>query len=170
MKEYRVNQTFNAPDINSSGGSVAKKLFTEGDNVFGVEKPKEKGMIPSVIVGGKYLIPLTYVSALEESDRTLETSVDDTIQDSVKSISDQKAVDGIKDRITGKAKVVVKAKASSYKTGSVIGATTGVLGALYFKKKWWVWGGIGLLVGGYVGHRISQAKKDALNHKVRVIK
>ena len=53
-------------------------------------------------------------------------------------------------------------KSSGYINGAIAGGVIGVLSAAMFKGRYLMWGGIGVLVGGYVGSRLAEESNSKI--------
>ena len=56
-----------------------------------------------------------------------------------------------------KRKLGIMDKASGFSRGAVLGTIAGLIFAMSTKNKPIVWGLVGLVAGGYIGHRIGEA-------------
>ena len=163
---YQLNYSFEAPDIIKSEliGKPVTEYFEEGDILVGDYYKKQY-----IIVDDRYLFPIEYV---EKTDKfpylKKESSFDETIdrikqQSVLLSEKEKEKLDelgfSIKSTIEGKKSKEMKKQSDSYKRGAVLGLACGIFSALYFKKSIWVFGILGVAIGGYVSHKIYVAKK-----------
>jgi len=163
---YQLNYSFEAPDIIKSEliGKPVTEYFEEGDILVGDYYKKQY-----IIVDDRYLFPIEYV---EKTDKfpylKKESSFDETIdrikqQSVLLSEKEKEKLDNlgfnIKSTIEGKKATEMKKQSNSYKRGAVLGLACGIFSALYFKKSIWVFGILGVAIGGYVSHKIYVAKK-----------
>jgi hypothetical protein len=163
---YQLNYSFEAPDIIKSEliGKPVTEYFEEGDILVGDYYKKQY-----IIVDDRYLFPIEYV---EKTDKfpylKKESSFDETIdrikqQSVLLSEKEKEKLDelgfSIKSTIEGKKSMEMKKQANSYKKGAILGLACGIFSALYFKKSIWVFGILGVAIGGYVSHKLYVAKK-----------
>ena len=71
--------------------------------------------------------------------------------------------ENIKEVVEGKTKVKLEKESKAYKNGALIGLGGGVLLALYLKRRVWMFGLLGVAIGGYVSHRINKSKEGNNN-------
>ncbi len=163
---YQLNYSFEAPDIIKSEltGKPVTEHFEEGEFLIGDYYKKDY-----IIVDDRYLFPIEYVEKTEKfpylkKESSFNETIDRIKQQSVLlSEKESEKLDNlgydIKSTIEGKKAKQMKSEASSYKRGAVLGLACGIIGALYFKKSIWVFGLLGVAVGGYVSHKIYVAKQ-----------
>jgi hypothetical protein len=167
---YQLNYSYEAPDIIKSelAGKPVTEYFEEGSLLIGDYYKKNY-----ILVDDKFIFPLEYV---EKTDKfpylKKESSFDETIdrikqQSVLLSEKEKEKLDelgfDIKRTIEGKRALEMKKESNSYKKGAVLGLACGIFSALYFKKSIWVFSILGVAIGGYVSHKIYNAKKGNNN-------
>lgn len=162
---YELQFSYEAPDLIKSeqSGKIVTQFFEEGEMVIG--EPYQK---TNIIVEERYIIPLDYV---EKTDKFPYLKKDSKFDEAISRIKEQavimsenqeKSLDefgtNVKDVVEGKKKVKIEAESKAYKNGALIGLGSGVLLALYLQKSVWIFGLLGVAIGGYVAHKIHKAK------------
>lgn len=167
---YELLFSYEAPDLKKSEqvGKLVTQFFEEGEMVIGEPYQKTK-----IIVEDRYIIPLDYVEKTEKFPYLKKDSkFDDTIsrikqQAVMMSEKQQQELDAfgnnVKETIEGKTKIKVQNESKAYRNGAIIGLGSGVLLALYLKRSIWVFGLLGVAIGGYVSHKIQKSKSGNNN-------
>lgn len=171
---YELQFSYEALDIKKSeqAGKVITLLFEEGEMVIGEPFRKDK-----ILVEERYVIPLDYV---EKTEKFPYLKKDSKFDETINRIKEQSVLlsekeneklnsigNNVKDMVEGKTKVKIKNESKAYRNGALLGLGSGVLVALYLRKNIWVFGLLGVAVGGYVSHRIHKSKYG--NNKVEPI-
>lgn len=171
---YELLFAIEAKDILKSEklGRDATLYFDKKELVIG--EPYRKDWI---IVEDRYIIPAEYV---EKTDKFPYLKKDSKFDETINRIKAQSVImserehekyekigGDMKDVIEGKTKAKIKSKANMYKNGALIGLGSGVLLGLYFKKNLWVFGLVGVAIGGYVATKIQKAREG--NNEVQPI-
>ena len=163
---YQLNYSFEAPDIKKSElvGKPITEYFDEGELLVGDYYKKNY-----IIVDDRFIFPLEYV---EKTDKfpylKKESSFDETInrikqQSVLLSDREKEKLENfsgdVKSIVEGKKALQMKKEMASYKRGAVLGLACGIFTALYFKKNIWVFSVLGVAIGGYISHKVHNAKK-----------
>jgi hypothetical protein len=163
---YQLNYSFEAPDIIKSEmfGKPVTEFFEEGELLIGDYYKKNY-----ILVDDRYVFPIEYVEKTNEFPYLKkESSFDETIdrikqQSVLLSEKEKEKLDelgnNIKSTIEGKKAMEMKKEMDSYKKGALLGLACGIFTALYFKKNIWIFSVLGVALGGYVSHKIYNAKK-----------
>ena len=172
---YELQFSYEAPDLVKSeqSGKIVTQFFSEGEMVIG--EPYQK---TNILVEERYIIPLDYV---EKTDKFPYLKKDSKFDEAISKIKEQAVImsenqeknldefgTNVKDVVEGKKKVKIEAQSKAYKNGALIGLGSGVLLALYLQKSVWIFGLLGVAIGGYVAHKIHKAKDG--NNSVQPIK
>lgn len=167
---YELSFSYEAPDLKKSeqAGKIVTQFFEEGEMVIGEPYQKTK-----IIVEDRYIIPLDYV---EKTEKFPYLKKDSKFDEAISKIKEQSVIlsekqeqnldslgTNVKDVVEGKQKKKLDAQSKAYKNGALVGLGSGVLLALYLKRNVWVFGLLGVAIGGYVGHKIYKAKSGNNN-------
>lgn len=164
---YELLYSFEAPDIVKSEvvGVAVTQLFKEGEVVIG--EPYEREYI---LIDERYTVPLDYVKKTDKFPYLKKDSKYNEIIDDIKAqsilISEKEAEklsghgEGVKNVIEGNLKRKMDADSKAYKNGALLGLGGGIILALYFKKSLWMFGLLGIAVGGYVSHKLHKTKDN----------
>jgi hypothetical protein len=171
---YELQFSYEAPDLikTEQVGKVVSTFFEEGEMVIG--EPYHR---TSILVEDRYVIPMDYVKKTDKFPYLKKNSkFDDTIgriKEQAVQISEKenekldKVGTNVKDVVEGRTKMKLQGEAKSYRNGALLGLGSGVLLALYLRKNIWVFGLLGVAVGGYVAHKIHKSKEG--NNKVEPV-
>lgn len=171
---YELQFTFEAPDLlrSEQAGRPIAQLFEEGESVIG-----EPYLRDNILVEERYVIPIDYVKKSDnfpylkkesKFDETISRIRQQSVQISEKESNDlSKIGSNIKDVVEGRQKQKLNAEAKAYKNGALLGLGGGIILALYLKRSVWVFGLVGVAIGGYVAHKIQKAKQG--NEKIEPI-
>lgn len=163
---YELSFSYEAPDIIKSeqAGKIVTQFFEEGEMVIGEPYQKTK-----IIVEDRYIIPLDYVEKTEKfpylkKDSKFDEAISRIKEQSVlMSEKQEKEIDqfgnNVKETIEGKTKVKLEKESKAYKNGALIGLGSGVILALYLKRSVWIFGLLGVAIGGYVAHKLHKSKE-----------
>ena len=163
---YELSFSYEAPDIIKSeqAGKIVTQFFEEGEMVIGEPYQKTK-----IIVEDRYIIPLDYVEKTEKfpylkKDSKFDEAISRIKEQSVlMSEKQEKEIDqfgnNVKETIEGKTKVKLEKESKAYKNGALIGLGSGVILALYLKRNVWIFGLLGVAIGGYVAHKLHKSKE-----------
>ena len=163
---YELSFSYEAPDILKSeqAGKIVTQFFEEGEMVIGEPYQKTK-----IIVEDRYIIPLDYVEKTEKfpylkKDSKFDEAISRIKEQSVlMSEKQEKEIDqfgnNVKETIEGKTKVKLEKESKAYKNGALIGLGSGVILALYLKRSVWIFGLLGVAIGGYVAHKLHKSKE-----------
>lgn len=163
---YELSFSYEAPDILKSeqAGKIVTQFFEEGEMVIGEPYQKTK-----IIVEDRYIIPLDYVERTEKfpylkKDSKFDEAISRIKEQSVlMSEKQEKEIDqfgnNVKETIEGKTKVKLEKESKAYKNGALIGLGSGVILALYLKRSVWIFGLLGVAIGGYVAHKLHKSKE-----------
>jgi hypothetical protein len=167
---YQLQYCYEAPDLVKTKqlGYLVTEYFDKDEMVIGEVFEKHK-----IIVEDRFIIPLDYV---EKSDKFPYLKKDSQFDETISKIKEQaialgdrkeqnldKTSENVKDVIEGKTKIKINSESKAYRNGAVLGLGGGVLLALYLRKNIWMFGLIGVAIGGYVAHKIHNAKKGKNN-------
>jgi hypothetical protein len=165
-KIYKLLFTFEAPDklLSERSNRAVTLLFEEGELVIGEPYQRDK-----IIVEERYIIPLDYVEETKEFPYLKKDSKFDETLNRIKAQAitmsqeekDKLTQSGgnIKDVIEGRTKHKLNGEARAYRNGALLGLGSGIILALYLKKSVWIFGLVGVALGGYVSGKIHKAKK-----------
>ncbi len=163
---YQLKYSYESPDLirSKNSGVLITEFFQKDEMVIGEIFEKD-----NIIAESRYIIPLNYV---EKTDKFPYLKKDSKFDETISRIKEQaiilgekkdsnldKVSDNVKDVVEGKTKVKISAESKSYRNGAVLGLGGGVILALYLRKNVWVFGLLGVAIGGYVAHKIHEAKK-----------
>ena len=163
---YELSFSYEAPDILKSeqAGKIVTQFFEEGEMVIGEPYQKTK-----IIVEDRYIIPLDYVERTEKfpylkKDSKFDEAISRIKEQSVlMSEKQEKEIDqfgnNVKEPIEGKTKIKLEKESKAYKNGALIGLGSGVILALYLKRSVWIFGLLGVAIGGYVAHKLHKSKE-----------
>lgn len=163
---YELSFSYEAPDLIKSEqtGKIVTQFFEQGEMVIGEPYQKSK-----IIIEDRYIIPLDYV---EKTEKFPYLKKDSKFDEAISRIKEQSVLmsekqeqqidvfgENVKQVVEGKTKVKLEKESKAYKNGALIGLASGVLLALYLKKNVWMFGLLGVAIGGYVGHKINKSKE-----------
>ena len=163
---YELSFSYEAPDIIKSeqAGKIVTQFFEEGEMVIGEPYQKTK-----IIVEDRYIIPLDYV---EKTEKFPYLKKDSKFDEAISRIKEQSVLmserqeqdidkfgENVKEVVEGKTKVKLEKESKAYKNGALIGLGSGVILALYLKRSVWLFGLLGVAIGGYVAHKLHKSKE-----------
>ncbi len=163
---YQLQFCYEAPDILKSKNAevLITEYFAKGDVVIGEYFQKT-----SLIIEDRYVIPLKYLKETKDFPYLKKNSkFDETINrikqqaiylDKKENEKINKFGESVKDVVEGKTKNKITDESKAYKNGALLGLGASVLLALYLRRNIWLFGLLGVSIGGYVAHKINKAKK-----------
>ena len=167
---YELSFSYEAPDLIKSeqAGKIVTQFFEEGEMVIGEPYQKTK-----IIVEDRYIIPLDY---LEKTEKFPYLKKDSKFDEAISRIKEQAVImsdkeekdldsfgENVKEVVEGKKKVKLEKESKAYKNGALIGLGSGVILALYLKRNVWIFGLLGVAIGGYVAHKLHKSKEGNNN-------
>lgn len=165
-KIYKLLYCFEAPDLLKSKktGVLVTEYFNKGEVVIGEYFEKK-----NIIVEDRYIIPIKYLEESKEfpylkKDSKFDETIERIKQQAVHlSNKDKNGIndfgENVKNVVEGKTKVKITEESKAYRNGALLGLGSSVLLALYLRKNIWIFALLGIAIGGYVSHKIHQAKK-----------
>tara|TARA_B110000503_G_scaffold126292_1_gene194740 strand:+ start:190 stop:735 length:546 start_codon:yes stop_codon:yes gene_type:complete len=164
-KVYELNIGFDAPDLLKS--SLAKKSITQ---FF----PKESRIIGSkfktdkILSEKRFVFPLDYLKEVGEFTHLKKDSNFDETITAIKtnainlSESEKERLDNVGESVKGVVEGTmpkrIKTESQYYKNGAIIGLGGGIVLGLYLNKSVWVFGALGIAIGGYISHHLHKTK------------
>ncbi len=137
-------------------GKESYKIFSLNDIISGDEVNVEKvigsgELVPSVIVDGKYIIT---------KENLVEYSEAQQIAIGKKFASNDKIKKVVEKFFQLKDKQSEITKERSYLNGAIVGGVIGIIAGIAFKKNIFVTASFGLVGGGFIWYKISDARKN----------
>lgn len=163
---YELSFSYEAPDLIKSeqAGRIVTQFFEEGEMVIG--EPYQKN---NIIVEDRFIIPLEYV---EQTEKFPYLKKDSKFDEAISRIKEQAVLmsekeeteidkfgENVKEVVEGKTKIKLEKESKAYKNGALIGLGSGVILALYLKRSVWIFGLLGVAIGGYVAHKLHKSKE-----------
>jgi len=146
--KYKLKRKYRAQNvrINDNGYRNDLPKFKEfrkygivnGEKYLPKSKEASERFENCILVDGCYLIPNEYLEKKSGNDRPI-------VEEATKMDSSSWSKE-------------LKDNATYYRSGAIIGAMSGGLVAIYFKKSMWKWGIAGALAGAYIGYQIGEAR------------
>lgn len=164
-KIYELNTGFDAPDLIKSQLADRRitQYFPKDTRFIGTKFKSDK-----ILAEKRYVFPIDY---LTEVDEFTHLKKDSEFDETIKAIKHnavhlseaekerlEETGEKVKGVVEGKMPKKVKSEAHYYKNGALIGLASGVVLGLSLNKSVWVFGVLGLAIGGYISHHLYKAK------------